>query len=241
MKTIGYASAIATAASLLLGACAGADPALTAPLEVAPNSAGMAAKPGLPTPVAVTVQNAGPLGPYRIQSDGLGEYVNGLQGMLAEFDDPGNLQFSPENGRSTTPPQRTLALDYSAPTDPLNTYRPNPTGQWNFKIKTGNAGKPRIQDLGVNGNPVSECYATTVAHADRITSQVVRFNATPSANAYITRTSVSPATWTMVSDGPCTGNANWGGLTSQDLIAKNAPFIFRGYYSLQFSLLLRGL
>jgi hypothetical protein len=171
----------------------------------------------------------------------LGEYINGFQGILAELDDPGNLQFGPVNGRSTTPPQRTLVMDYSEPADPLNTYRPNESPQWNFKIKTGNAGKPRIQDLGVNGNPASMCYPTTIAHEDKTTHHRAVFNLAPSGNAYITRTSISPATWTMVSDGPCSGNANWGGVSSQDLVAKNAPLVFRGYYLLQFSLLLRAL
>ena len=38
------------------------------------------------TPIAVTVEDIGPLGPYKITSDGLGEYVSGMQGMTSEID-----------------------------------------------------------------------------------------------------------------------------------------------------------
>lgn len=61
-----------------------------------------------------------------------------------------------------------------------------------------------------------------------------------STKAFITRTSVLPATWTMVSNGPCVLNPNVGGVWSQDLVRKNAPLIFRGYYNLQFSIRLRA-
>ncbi len=198
------------------------------------------------TPLAVTVEDQGPLSPYKIQSDGLGEYVDGFQGMMAEIDGSGNLQISPNNLSSPTPPQRTLRFDYGAPVDPLNTYRPNESGQWNFKIKTNktNNGNPAIQDLGINGNPAAGCYNTTIAHATTTTQFQDDFNPAAQAQStyvYITRTSVSPATWTMVTNGPCQLNPNAAGVSSQDRITKHAPLVLRGYYNQQFSIRFRGL
>ena len=247
MKTTRHASFFAASAGLLLGACAGADSMLSAPSKLGLKSAMIAA--GAPskstsTPIAVQVLDTGPLGAYRIQSDGLGEYVNGLQGMTAEIDSYGNLQITPTNGSSTTPPQRTLRFDFSAPTDPLNAYRPDESGQLNFKIKTNAFGVPRIQDLGITGNPASACCYATIAHNNTTTHHRAIFNpaSDPSSiPAFITRTGISPATWTMVSDGPCGLNANVAGVWSQDLVKKNAPLVFRGYYDLRFSILLRAM
>lgn len=246
MKTTFHATAAAASAALLLGACAGTDSAPTSPSDLRLTTAmtGAAAPSKItPTPIAVQVEDTGPSGAYRIQSDGLGEYVNGLQGMTAEIDPYGNLQITPATANSTTPPQRTLKFDFSAPTDPLNTYRPDESGQRNFKIKTNAFGNPRIQDLGLSGNPVSACYNATIAHENTTTHHRAIFNPASdpsSTRAYITRTSISPATWTMVSDGPCVLNANLAGVWSQDLFRKNAPLIFRGYYHLQFSIQFRA-
>jgi len=193
-------------------------------------------------PISAEVKDTGPAGANRIQSDGLGEYVNGAQGMTAEIDSYGNLQISPNNANSTTPPQRTLKFDFSAPIDPLNAYRPDESGQWNFKIKTTVFGNPRIQDLGVNGNPVSACYNATIAHENSKTHHRAIFNPSSdpmSTSAFITRTTASPATWAVVSDGPCP-HPNAGGVWSQDLVKRNAPLVFRGYYDLRFSIVLRA-
>lgn len=175
-----------------------------------------------------------------------GEYVSGLHGMLAELDGPGNLQFSPENAFAL-PPQRTLALTYGAqltmpagPWDP-NVYMPN---QHNWKVKTGNADKPRIQDLAIGA---SDCYATTIASDGGGASSSVTFmhhralfygpNRAGSTFARITRSGT--ASWTMVSDGGCAGGTNAAAVESQDLTNKRAPLIYRGLYTLQFSLILR--
>ncbi len=228
--------------ALLLAACGG--PA-TAPEEtVASTESPSLAKapPAASTPLVVTVEDTGPQGAYRIQSDGLGDYVHGSLGMTAEIDQYGNLQISPNNLSAPTPPQRTLRFDYSAPADPLNAYRPEATGQWNFKIKSNrtNNGNPRIQDLGLNA---SGCYNVTIAHATATTTYQENFNPVldpQSTYGYITRTGLSPATWTMVADGPCAGTPNWSGLWSQDRIARKAPNIFRGYYNRNFSIRLRA-
>lgn len=240
MRTNAFATAIA--AALAVGC--NQSPETTTP--TAPSFAAGGKPPAATsTPLAVTVEDLGPLGPYRIQSDGLGDYVNGVQAMMAEVDPFGNLQISPNNLTSATPPQRTLRFDYTAPVDPLNTYRPSASGQWNFKIKTNktNNGNPRIQDLGMNGNPASGCYNTTIAHATTTTTYQDDFNPATDPQAtyvYITRTSVAPATWTMVSDGPCLVNPNRAAVRSQDRVARKAPLVFRGYYDQQFSIRLRA-
>jgi len=42
--------------------------------------------------LALTIDDIGPLGAYRIRSDGLGEYVDGLQGDTVRIDGVGNLR-----------------------------------------------------------------------------------------------------------------------------------------------------
>lgn len=174
---------------------------------------------------------------------GAGEYVDDVQGMRVEFDDPGNLQFTPINA-STAPPLRTLAISYGTQlTFPTGGYTPNTSGQHNFKIKTGNAGKPRIQDLGVG---VTDCYATTIATASggaatpSVHHQAVFNSAVVGPGPTFARiTRISATEWTMVSDGGCTGTPNVAAVSSQDLTRKNQPLVARGNYILQFSLRFR--
>lgn len=195
-----------------------------------------------PIPIAMTVEDAGLLGPYKIQSDGRGEYVNGLQGMQVEIDPYGNLQISPNNGQATTPAQRQLTFDFSVPSDPLNAYQPDVSGQTNFKILSNDYGNPRIQDLGVSGNPASACYRVTFAFRNLTTHHQIDFNTSINAQAafvLITRTSAS--TWTIVSDAPCGANQAWGWVRSQDLTRKNQSMVPRGNYVMPFSIRIRAL
>jgi len=229
---------LAISAALLLAACGETDRALTAPADGTAGPSLAKAAPATSTPLAVTVADGGT---YKIQSDGLGEYVNGVQGMQAEIDGSGNLQITPNNLNAITAPRRTLRFDYTAPVSPLNTYRPNESGQWNFKIKTNrtNNGNPRIQDLALNA---SGCYNTTIAHSTTITSFQDDFNlATFPQGTYVYITRTSATTWSMVSNGSCLLNANAAGLQSQDRVAKNAPLIFRGYYDQQLSISFRAI
>jgi len=223
---------------LVLAACGETDRALTAPADEAPGGPSLAKPASDSVRIAVTVATGGG---NRIQGDGLGEYVHGLQGMQAVIDATGGLQIAPNNANSTTPPQRTLGFDYSAPIDPLNSYHPSVAGQWNFKIKVNriNTGNPRIQDLAVSA---SGCYNADIYHWTPTTVFRDNFNLAldpQGTTVYITRT--SPTTWTMVSNGACLLNANAAGLRSQDRVAKNAPWVFRGYYNQQFSISFRAL
>lgn len=229
--------AIALSAMLLLAACDDTASAPTAP-------GAQAAKGGASTPLGMTVQDQGPSGAYRIYGDGKGEYVNGVDGIGAVIDTYGNLEIGPT--AVSTSQVRTLKFDFSAPADPSNTYRPDeslPQQQW--KIKTNPnvvAGTPKITDLGVNGNPASGCYGSTIAHQNGVTHHRVIWNTASdpqSTNVYITRTSAT--TWTVVSNGPCAGNPDWGAVYSMDLTRKNAPLVYRGLYNLRFALALRSL
>lgn len=226
------ARSLVLSAVVLLGACGPNDAAPTAPGAVAYS------RPQPSVPLAMTVDD----GANQIQSDGLGEYVDGTQGMMVQIDQYGNLQISPNNASSGTPPQRTLRFDYNSPVDPLNTYRPVDSPQWNFKIKSNlvNNGNPRIQDLALNA---SGCYNVTIAHLVQTISYEDAFNpaALPqSTYAYITRTGVAPDTWTMVTNGPCPLNANVAALSSPDN-SKHGGTVLRGYYYQQFSIHLRAL
>ena len=188
-----------------------------------------------PIPIAVTVDPG-----YRIQSDGLGEYVNGQAGMTAIIDQFGNLQITPGNGTGTTPAPRSLVFDFSQQASGTP-YQVDVSGQTNFKILSIGAG-PRIQDLGVNGNQVAGCYRVIFAFRNLTTHHQLEFNTSidPGATfAYITRTSAT--TWTLVSNGPCGANANWGAVRSQDLTRKNPPLVFRGDFVVPFSIRFRTL
>jgi len=235
------------AVAVLLSACQAAPTAPTE-MELTPlfAASGKGGGPPKEQPVSLrmTVLGSGPSGSYHIRGDGQGAYVDGQQGMLVQIDVSGNLQISPANAQSSSPPERTLTFDFSAPVDPTNTYSPDESGQWNWKIKTGNYQNYRIQDLGVNGNPVSACFSSTIAHNNQVLHHRAIFNpaSDPSSTlVYVTRTSVSPPAWTVISDGPCIGSANVAGVWSQDLVAKRAPLVFRGYFDQGLSLLLEGL
>jgi len=193
----------------------------------------------LPIPIAVTVEDAGLLGPYKIQSDGRGDYVDGQQGMTAWIDQFGNLQISPNNGQATTPALRQLTFNFSVPADPLNTYQPDVLGQTNFKILSNDYGNPRIQDLVVDGNA---CYRVTFAFRNATTHHQIDFNTGINAQAaFVLITRTSDSTWTVVSDGPCGANPGWGVVRSQDLTRKNAPLVARGNYIMPFSIRIRAL
>jgi hypothetical protein len=228
-------SLLVLAASLSLAACN--DPASGPLASTGPMPSATKAAPV--TPLGVTVLDTNDLGlAYKIQSDGLGEYVNGVQTITAEIDGSGNLQIGPTLSSTLA---RTLRFDFSAPVDPLNGYRPD-TGQQQWRITTNPnvvPGTPAINSLTVGG---SGCYGMAVSHQNAGTQYPIFYNTASDAqsvNVYITRTTIS--TWTVVTNGPCGGTANDGALYSQSLAKGNQPRVFRGYYTLTFSLRLRAL
>ncbi len=200
--------------------------------------------------LTVTVSNTDNLGtPYAIQNDGAGAYVDGTQDVQAVLDDNGTFAFNTETGvhRSAV---RYVTYDFNNPVDPANTYRPTPSNLRNYHFTTGasqHSPEIPIQNLGVNGNPTSECiymgnsFATGKSLTDPTTSWRVSFHAhledvsnTPTAFAVVTRTSVSPAAWTITPAGACSPVSNVASLRSGD------GSVLYGYYNLPFFFTLRA-
>jgi hypothetical protein len=176
---------------------------------------------------------------FRIGSDGLGEYVNGVGGMQATVDAYGNLQISPSNATSSTPPTRRLDVRHA---DGLVYTYPN---QWNFKIKSNrtNNANPRIQDMAVGA---ALCYNVTIGHRTQAIAFESDFNRAISAGAtYALITRTGPASWTMTSGGVATTGLDCGVddiafLKGTDLTVKRGAFTI-GLVNLPFSITLRSL
>ncbi len=215
--------------SALLAACVDQPTSVATPRGIV--SAKGAPQPSIPLVVTV-LESPG----AKVHSDA-GAYTSGLDGMTAELDGTGNLQFTPANASSTVAPRRTLVLDYSSQVSGA-AYSPNMAAQHNFKIKTTSA-NPRIQDLAVSA---SECVAATIATETggaaipTVHHRAVFNVAAAPGSTYARVTRTSSTAWTMVSDGSCAGAANIAGVWSQDLTSRNAPLVFRGNYSVNFSL-----
>jgi hypothetical protein len=225
-------------AGSMLVACGETDS--TAPVLVVDPSFARAAPS---VPLGITVEDGTAAGPYMVRSDGGGEYIHGLETVIAEIDGFGNLQF---RVLVTPTPARTLTIDHSAPFDSGNTYMPSSQGQTNFTIKTSkvNNDNPSLADLGIGSNPASGCYSTTIAYSDGTTSYQSWFNTDVTAGSTfvrISRASTSPSIWTMVADGSCGSTPYSAGLKTQLLSGKKPPLVFRGYYDLRLSIVFRAL
>ena len=230
---------LATTVLFLLASCVSPD---AAPTESGVIRPGVWAAKGAPPPadsvrLGMTVNDDAA---FQIGSDGLGEYVNGVSGMQVIIDAPGNLQITPLNGNSTTPPQRRLDIRY--PAGLVHTF-PN---QWNFKIKSNhvNNANPRIQDMAVG---TSLCYNVTIAHNNQLVSYANYFNVALNAGAsyaLITRTSATD--WIMTSGGVAStgldcGADNMSYMTGVDLTVRKGGDFTVGLVSLPFSITLRSL
>jgi hypothetical protein len=234
-----HASLLAAPAILLLAACA--DVPTTGP-EARAGAAPLLARGT--TPISLTVAVHGGPGTYRILPDGLGDYVDGQQGVLAQIDAYGNLQF----GSSASPLVRKLVFDFGAPlASSAAVAHGDESDVRSFKIKTNQvlatSTSPRIGDLGVNGTPASACYSVVAAHAHAGMRYEAWYNVAKDArnsHARITRTSTAgPSTWTVVTNDPACGpNFDTAGLYTQLLTTKNAPLVYQGPYSVPFALTL---
>jgi hypothetical protein len=230
---------LAATALFLLASCASPDAVPTGPKAIGPDV--WPAKGGPPPQdsvrLAMTVSDDAA---FQIGSDSLGEYVDGASGMRVVIDAPGNLQITPMNGSSTTPPQRRLDVRY--PAGLVHTF-PN---QWNFKIKSDhvNNGNPRIQDMTVG---TSLCYNVTIAHSDRQVSYVNYFNVALNAGAsYALITRTTTTTWSMTSGGVASTGLDCGAdnisyMTGTDLTVRKGGDFVVGLVSLPFSITLRSL
>jgi len=196
-------------------------------------------------PLVVTVSDTDLNGnPYYIRSDGQGTYTDGLQGVQAALDQYGQFAFNTQPGTGKKISIRWVTYDFNNPVDPSNTYRPNPSNLENYHFSTGASQfQPMIpiQNLGVNGNPVSECVYMGNSVANSTTQWRVSFHKgledvanSQSAYAVVTRQSVSPAVWTITPSGACSPVSNVASLRSGD------SSILYGYYRIPFLFTLRA-
>jgi hypothetical protein len=185
------------------------------------------------------VSDIDPFGnPYNLQSDGQGPYNDGLEGVGAVLDQNGAFTFDMITKRTAV---RWVNYNFNNPIDPSNTYRPASRG-YHFATR-GSPYSPSIpiQNLGVSGNPVTECVSmgngltSNVASTSTSTEWNVSFHYaredvanTPTAYAVVTRTSVTPAVWTIAPSGACSPVSNVASLRSGD-----GSLLF-GYYNLPF-------
>jgi hypothetical protein len=210
------------------------------------------------TPLVISVVTTPNLASDGVTEPGYapGEYVSGVSGMDAEFDDSGNLQFSPRNGNATTPPLRTVAQLFGAQlTFPTGVYDANAhvADQHNFTILTrGLNGNPRIQDLA---DGATGCYPLTIATGNGLLADGsvaynhrVEYNPALSTGSpatsfvRVTRTGTGTATvWTLASDGTCGGPADVAAVRSEDWSVKHPALTYRGQFTYSVMLTARPL
>jgi len=193
--------------------------------------------------LVVTVANADSVGnAYGIQNDGMGSYTDGSQNVQAILDQYGTFAFNTlAKGRTAT---RWVSYNFNNPVDPSNSYRPDPSNLQNYHFSTGASDfQPfiPIQNLGVNGNPVSECIYMGNSVANSTSQWRVSFHkgledvaTSPTAYAVVTRQSVNPQIWTITPAGSCSAVSNVASLRSAD------SSILYGYYNLPFHFTLRA-
>ena len=223
---------------LVVVATACADQPRVAEPVAATSGSALASRTGLvPVSLVVTISNADSLGhAYNIRNDGQGVYTDGVQSVGAVIDQYGTFAFNTFTGSKGTA-TRWVTYDFSSPVDPNNTYRPNPSNSINYHFSTGpSAFSPftPLQNLGVNGNPSTECIYMGNGIANSTSIWGVSFHkgnedvsTSPTAFAFVTRTAISPGTWTITPVGSCSPNSNVASLRS------NTGFLY-GYYNLPF-------
>ncbi|HKV71808.1 MAG TPA: hypothetical protein VJN62_11200 [Gemmatimonadales bacterium] len=195
-----------------------------------------------PVSLVVTVSNADSLGnPYGITNDGQGTYVDGQQYVSAVLDQYGTLAFNtfvpPKSFKGPAP--RWVSYDFSHPVDPANSFRPTQDHTQVYHFSSGGSGIlpwVPLQNLGINGNPSTECGYMGNSFSD-LTGTAYRVSyhkgledtqGSPTAYAVFTRTSVSPAIWTVTPVGSCSGNSNVASLRN------DATNFLYGYYAIPF-------
>lgn len=205
----------------------------------------------LPTiSLKVTVSNYDANGnAYNIQNDGdgKGDYVNGVDYVQAVIDQYGTFAFNTFASNPKTVAKRWVNYNFNNPVDPANTYRPSPSITKNYHFSTGSTTfgtQPFIplQNLGVNGNPATECIYMGNGIYNSSTGWRVSFHKgyedvsnSPTAFAVVTRTSISPAVWTITPIGTCSpsANSNVAALRSGSGTVKD-PEVLHGYYYIPF-------
>ncbi len=196
----------------------------------------------------VTVNNTG----NKITNDGAADYTNGTQNVQAIIDQYGNFIFNTQ--ASSHPRSSTVyrGFNYNF-SQPLTGYTVQNITVDHKKVANFNMIKSNLstdpfiplQNLGINGNPATECVTLGGGFSSATTDYRVSFHrgaedvsTTASSLVLVTRTKVKATNgtdeWTITPSG-CSGNQNIGALRSGD----GSTLI--GYYSLPFSFTLTAL
>ncbi|SDB66265.1 hypothetical protein SAMN03097699_3217 [Flavobacteriaceae bacterium MAR_2010_188] len=183
-----------------------------------------------------------------ITSDGKGDYFNGIDYVQAILDQSGTFAFNtfaPPSKVKNAKVTRWVNYNFNNPVDG-NTYRPDPSTSENYHFSTGGSvfgTSPFIplQNLGVNGNPATECIYIGNGISNSTTAWRVSFHKgledvsdSPTAFAVVTRTSINPDIWTITPVGACSLYSNVAALRN------NATAELYGYYNLPFSFTLEA-
>ena len=184
----------------------------------------------------------------KITSDTKGDYFNGTDYVQAIFDQSGTFAFNtfaPASKVKNATVKRWITYNFNNPVDPGNSYRPSPDNSQNYHFSTGGSSygtNPVIalQNLGINGNPATECIYMGNGIANSTTTWRVSFHkgledtqTSPTAFAVVTR--VNSNVWTITPMGTCSANSNVASLRN------NADNTLYGYYYLPFSFILTKL
>lgn len=230
---------IAVLAVLGLSACSidrATEPAGSSRVPLAANAARTATL--TPVSLVVTVSDTDSLGgAYGIHSDGQGAYVDGTQSVQASIDKYGTFAFN-TNTSTRKAATRWVRYDFDHPVDPNNTYRPSPTNDNNYHFSTGASSFSQwvpLQNLGVGGNPATQCGYMGNGISNSTQSWKVSFHKGlddvsdgPTAYAVFTRISTSPAVWTVEPVGSCSPASNVAALRDA---STNQLY---GYYTIPF-------
>lgn len=194
-----------------------------------------------PVPVVVTVEDFDSDGnACRICDDGLGSYVNGFQGVLANIDAYGNIIVN--FNASDTPTVRKLQFDYSQPVDPANMFRPPAARNSYLSTQTHPAGSLQVMTIGT-----AQCIHANFQFRDVDTPKTLYRSGFQnsvfdiSQTAYLVVTRVNADVW-EVEPKSTVGGCNDATATVARLMSNpthgNGPTIDRGLYRLPFKMTL---
>ena len=176
---------------------------------------------------------------YNITSDGKGNYKNGIDKVQAILDQYGTFAFN-TNTSTRLAAIRWVTYNFNNPVNPNNTYRPSPSNSKNYHFSTGGSSfgtNPFIplQNLGINGNPASECiymgngiYNSTTSWRVSFHKGIEDVSISPTAFAVVTR--ISATEWTVQPLGSCSPSAN----DNVAALRSGDGSVLYGYYNLPF-------
>jgi hypothetical protein len=180
----------------------------------------------------------------RICDDGLGQYIDGVDGVAASIDQNGNLIINFDTAQT---PFRKLIFDYSDPVQPSNTFGEEVPASMNSYLSTvpGPDNVP-IQNMSVN---VEQCVQLGITFTDNDKKQTQYRNSfhrnftniDSSQTSYGVVTRISDTTWELE---PKAAGCNPGIPTVGELITTptvgHSDFVDRGAFYLPFKMTLEA-